>query len=273
VPDRARGERERLGGIVERRRAPAERRADHLPAPRGEHVERLAAPQRRMAAAVADPQRGVQHRRHPGRAGAQAEVHVLREQVCHGVERAELPQRGRRAREARRDRPPDGARALGAVRLQPLAQRARQQRRMRHRARERADRARQRMRRPLHAPVGVQQPRRVQGARVRAGDRRERGERAVDQLAVGVEQHGHVVPRPLDSGVARGAEPRVVAPFHDLGAPGRGTVGAAVGRARVDHDELRPLAHVRVDRAQQRRELGGGVVQHDDDREGHGAPP
>jgi hypothetical protein len=30
---------------------------------------------------------------------------------------------------------------------------------------------------------------------------------------------------------------------------------------------------MRVDRAQQRRQLGAGVVQHDDDREGHGAPP
>ena len=104
--------------------------------------------------------------------------------------------------------------------------------------------------------------------------RGERGERAVEQLAVRVEQDADVVARQLDAGVAgRRRSPGCPAAATTSAPHAAASAGAAVARAGVDRHELRPRGEAGVDRAQQHRQLGGGVVQHDDDREGHGAPP
>ena len=197
VTDRARRERQRLGCVVERERAVATDRPDDRAPPRREDVERLALPQHRVAAGVTDPQLRVQDRGHPGRARTQAQLHVLGEQVRGRVERAEPAQRGGLPGQARGDRPADGPRALRAPRLGALAHGARQQRRMQRRRGERADRPWQRVRRALHRAVALEQPRDVQRARVRGGERRQLRERAVEQLAVGIEQHGDRVARAL----------------------------------------------------------------------------
>ena len=226
-----------------------------------------------MPAAVLEHQVRMQDGRPPGGAGAQAQLHVLGEQVRGRVERPELAQHAGPRGQAGGDRPAHGAGPRGAVGLEPVAQRVGQRRRMHQRTGERADGARQRVGGALHAAVGVEQPGDVQRARVVGGGTGEPGQRVVEQLAIGIEQHGHVVARALDAGVGRRAEARVGPQLDHLGAPGGGALGAAVGRAGVDRDQLRPRRQVRVDRAQQRRQLGGGVVQHDDDREGHGAGP
>ena len=67
-----------------------------------------------------------------------------------------------------------------------------------------------------------------------------------------------------EPGVVGRAEAGVVRQLDDLGAAAAGERGPAVARARVDHDELRALGEVPVERVQQPRELGLGVVQDDD---------
>ena len=137
----------------------------------------------------------------------------------------------------------------------------------------RSHRARERVGGALHAPVGVEQARRVQRTRIGARRVREAGEAVVEQLAVRIQEHGYRVVRRRHAGVAGRAEAQVAREADHLRAPLAGDRRAVVVRAAVDHDELRPFRELRVDGAQQRRELGGGVVQHDDDRVGHGGGP
>ena len=171
VAGRAGGERERLGGIVQGERPRAARGADDgAPAPR-EGVDGLAVPVGRVAAGVTDSELRMEHGRQARRAGAEAEVHVLAEQVHGRVERAEAAQCRGVGREAGAERPAHGAGALRAVGLDPLAQRAREQRRVDGGRGHRSHRARERVGGALHAPVGVEQARRVQRTRMRRGPR------------------------------------------------------------------------------------------------------
>src|SRR6476661_6017834 len=70
------GERERLGEIVERGGRRAAVGGDDLAPPLGDLLVGLAGAQGGVSAEVADADGRVEHRRDPGRAGAQAEVHV-----------------------------------------------------------------------------------------------------------------------------------------------------------------------------------------------------
>jgi hypothetical protein len=220
-------------------------------APRDQLV-RLAAAAGGVTAGVADAQPWVQHGRDAIGAGAQAELHVLGEQVDRGIERPEPGERLGGGGQARGDRPADRAGGPRAVGLGPLEQRSRQEGRVDERGQQRADRAGQRVGGALDAAVGVQQPRGVECARVRPCDPRERGERAVDQLAVRVEQDRDVVPRTAQAGVAGCAEAGVVRQLDDVGPGGAGERCAVVAGAAVDHHELRPLGEVGVDRSEQR---------------------
>src|SRR4051794_6589781 len=113
----ARGEGQRLGGVVERQRACPEVGADDLaPAPR-EQLVRLAAVRRAgaVAAAVREPQVGVQDGRHAGGAGPQAQVQILEEQKLLRVERTEPAQCRGAGRDGRRDRPADRPAGGGVV--------------------------------------------------------------------------------------------------------------------------------------------------------------
>ena len=134
---------------------------------------------------------------------------------------------------------------------------------------QRADRPRQRVRRALERAVRVEQPRHPQPAAGRA--RGEQGERAVEQLAVRVEEDGDGMLRPLDAHVVGRPEPRVVPELDDLG-PGRPRERRAlVGRRGVHDDQLRRGGEP-PERGEQRRERPGRVVEHDDDGErGHAA--
>jgi hypothetical protein len=87
---------------------------------------------------------------------------------------------------------------------------------------------------------------------VLAGDRCERCQRAVEQLAVGIQQHRDAVPRPLEPGVAGRAEAGVAGQRDHLGAALRGQVRPAVAGAAVDGDDVRWLRQVSVDRVEQR---------------------
>ncbi|UUY02785.1 hypothetical protein LRS13_19165 [Svornostia abyssi] len=163
----------------------------------------------------------------PGRRRAQAEVEVLGEEEVRGVERAEAPQQRRARHEAGRDRPADDARGLGAPRVEPLAQRPRQQAGMDDRGHERVSASWHRVRAALHRPVRVQQPRGEE--RVAAGSERgEPRERVVAQLTIRVQQDGHRRGHPGQARVVRGAEPWVVMEPDHLGAPALGPRGAVV---------------------------------------------
>ena len=102
-----------------------------------------------------------------------------------------------------------------------------------------------------------------------AGEGGKAGERAVEQLAVGVEQDGDVVAGLGDARVAGRAEPGVVRQLDHLGTALAGQAGAAVGRAAVDDHELRRVDEVPLDRVEQHAQLGLGVVEDDDGGEGH----
>ena len=108
---------------------------------------------------------------------------------------------------------------------------------------------------------------------MRPGEAGERVERVVEQLAVRVQQDRDVVARQLEPGVRGGPEARVVAPLEHVRAPAGAAGRGAVVAPRVDHHDLRPHGQARLDGAQQELDLGGRLVQHDDDRVGHGAGP
>ena len=130
-----------------------------------------------------------------------------------------------------RDRPADAARALRPERLDPLEQRPGEDRRVHDGGQQRADRPRQRVRRALERAVRVEQPRDPQLAAGRA--RGEQGERAVEQLAVRVEEDG-------DGMLRRARRPRCwrrpnpgLSPSTTTSAPGRPRERrAVVGRRR-----------------------------------------
>ena len=263
----ARGERGRLREVVEPAGVAAAGRAHRLaPAP-GEQLVRLAVPQRRVPSEVPEREVGVQHRRQAERAGAQAQLHVLPEQVHGRIERPKPAQQRRRGGEAGGDRPADRPRPRRPVRLQPVAHGDGQQRRVHHSAGERADGAGKRMGRPLHAPVRIQQPRRVEGVRRRAHPLGQPHERVVEQLAVRVEQHRHVGPRGRHAEVRGRSEAHVAARVEHLRTPVARERGPAVARPRVHDHELRPRTRLGVHRRQQPSEVGLGVVQYDDRRE------
>ena len=184
-----------------------------------------------VAAEVAHAHGRVEHGRDPGGAGAQAQVHVLEEEELARVERAETPQDRGARRDARGDRPADRARALGAVGLGALAQRARQRGRVGDRGQQRAERARERVRGALDRPVGLEQPRDPEAVGADRGGAGEPVERPVEQLAVGVEQDGDRLARTLDARVVGRAEARVGTELDHLGARGAGERGALVARA------------------------------------------
>ena len=117
----------------------------------------------------------------------------------------------------------------------------------------------------LHAPVRIEQTRDVQRAWVLARQRGQPRERAVEHLAVRVQQHRHVVPRELHTGVAGGAEARVAGQHEHLGAARARQLRATVARPGVDDDELSG----RLERVEQDPQLRLGVMEHDDDGERH----
>ena len=242
-------------------RRAAARRADHgAAAPR---QQRPAARRRarRVTAGVADAQLRVQDGGTPGGARAQAQVHVLREQVHRGVERAEpraappscrrgmrrSPSRQSASRSARygstRSRSGSRAAAAGAAgrraaRRSCRAAGARSAGRLRRRraAAARAARPAARRTRPTSAP-----------------------RRAVEQLAVGVQQDADVVARPLDARVAGRAEARDCRAARRPRRPSvRGDVRAVVARAGVDDDDLGPLGRERA-RASAAASLSSGA--------------
>jgi hypothetical protein len=107
----------------------------------------------------------------------------------------------------------------------------------------------------LERSVGLDESRdeqRLQAAR----PGRKGGQPAVAQLAVGVEQHRHLVPRPRHADVAGGPEAEVGVERDHLGAGGGGQRGPVVARARVDDHVLGAGRKVVAHRPQQRRELG-----------------
>ena len=132
-----------------------------------------------------------------------------------------------------------------------LRERARGQ----HGAHQRAGAPREWMCAALQPSVGLDKPRDEQrvdplGA---GGERRQPG---VAQLAVGVEQDGHVVARPRHAGIAGGPEAQVALEHDHLGAGGGRERGPVVARARVDRHDLGVGGQVVADGAQQRRQLG-----------------
>ena len=162
--------------------------------------------------------------------------------------------------------------AAAPPRLEALAQGARHRARRPERGDERPRGAGQRVRAALDARRRAQQPRDEQRVRGRAR-RGERAERAVEQLAIGVEEHGHVVRGVLEAGVVRRPEPEVSFEHDRLRPVRAGDRGALVARAAVDDDDLRRRAEVALDRGQQRREVARRVVDDDDDGEAHRARP
>src|SRR4051812_26019946 len=123
--ERTGAERERLGGVVERERAPAELRSDHRAPAAGLEVERAGAERRpgRVAAVVDHADLGAQLGRDAGGAGAQAQLEVLVEEERGRVERAERAQEVGAGGDARGDRPADGTRRGRPPRLEALAHR------------------------------------------------------------------------------------------------------------------------------------------------------
>jgi hypothetical protein len=145
---------------------------------------------RRVSGRVEDADVRVVDRRNATRASAQAEVEILPVEVDGRVEGPELAQQVGPRGEAGRDRPPDGARAIGAVGLDAVAQRARQQRRMDQRGQVGTGRRGQRMGAALDGAVRIEQARSVQRGRMAARERRQAGEAVVEELAIRVEQDG-----------------------------------------------------------------------------------
>ena len=120
----------------------------------------------------------------------------------------------------------------------------------------------------LQRTVGLDQPRDEQ--RVDAlGTRGERGQPGVAQLAVGVEQDGHVVARPRHARVAGGPEAGVAVEHDHLGAGRRASAGPSSREPESTATTLGVGGQVVADRAQQRPQLGRRVVQDGDDREAH----
>src|SRR3954452_7593306 len=117
--ERAGAERERLGRVVERERAPAELRSDHRPPAAGLEVERAGAERRagRVTAVVDQADLRAQLGRDAGGAGAQAQLEVLVEEECGWVEGAERAQQVRARGEAGGDRPADDPRRARPPRL------------------------------------------------------------------------------------------------------------------------------------------------------------
>ena len=120
-------------------------------------------------------------------------------------------------------------------------------------------------------PSGFERAAGRAGARGRGDARDERGERRRRQLAVGVQQHGDVVPRPLDPGVVRGAEAGVRAELEDSAPAARASAGAVVRGRRV-HDDSCGRGAGRASEASSAGSGPRGVVGDDDDREGRGRP-
>src|SRR3954453_3259382 len=122
--ERARAERQRLGGVVEHEGAAAEVPPHHRAAPPGLHVDRARAERRarRVAAVVHDAHGRAQLGRHARGARAQAQLEVLVEEERARVERAEPAQEVRARGEARGDRPVDAARRGRSPGLEPLTQ-------------------------------------------------------------------------------------------------------------------------------------------------------
>jgi hypothetical protein len=253
----------------ERRRA--EPGADHGPPAARLEVKHARAERgaRGVAAVVQHARVGVELGRDAGGARAQAQVEVLVEQEGAGVEGAEPAQELGARGEAGGDRPAHAARTLGAPGLEALAQRPRQRARRHERGDQRGG-AGERVGAVLRRAVGVQQAGGEQ--RVAAGGApRERGERIVDQLAVGVQEHRDAGPGEPQPGVAGGAEARVAVEPDDVRAARGGEVGAAVGRAAVGDHDLRRRVEVTLDRIEQRGEVRPRVVDDDDRGERHRA--
>ena len=268
------GERERLGEVVERAArgaracAPTASRRRRASSSNGSPLA-----QRGVAAGVADAQLRVQDGRDAGGAGAQAQLHVLGEQVHGRVERAEPPQRRRVARPGRRRSP-----------SRPCARRSARYGSARSRSargssggwtsagEQRAERAGQRVRGALDAAVGV----RAAAARAaRAGCARASAASAASEPSTssqsGLRRTVTSWRARGDAGVAGGAEAR--------GCPGSSITSAPRARASAAPPSREPLstttscggsAQVALERVEQRAQLGLGVVQDDDDRERHG---
>ncbi len=83
-------------------------------------------------------------------------------------------------------------------------------------------------------------------------------ERAVEQLAVRVEQHGHGMPRPLDAGVVGRAEARVAAELDDLRAAG---AWRAPARRRTSRCRRRSAAAARAARRASASSAGSGPAE------------
>ena len=182
-------------------------------------------------------------------------------------------QRGGVGGEAGADRPADAHRAAGAPRLEPLAQ---------PRAAAARAAAAPRAARPRSRAAGARsaapRPRRAAAARAARRARRRRSPRGGAGASSSSSQSG--LSRTVTSACAAATPALHAAPKPGLSrrsitsAPHAAAASAPPScAARVDDHDLRPLAEPGVERAQQRRQLGGGVVQHDDDRVGHGAPP
>ena len=99
-----------------------------------------------------------------------------------------------------------------------------------HGAQQGGGRARHRVRAALQRPVGVQQPRHHQRVAF-ARELHEPREPRVEQHAVGVQPHGHVVARTRQTSVVRRAEAWVAVEHDDVGARVARDARAVIGRA------------------------------------------
>ena len=216
------------------------------------------------AAEVAHHDLGVQHRRHAGGVRAQAQVQVLVEQERAGVERAQAAQQRRSAPRGRRRSPSRRAAARRA--RWGCGQRARGQH-----ARARAPPGRPGSGCALRCSApSASSSRGTSSASPPAARAAERGEPGVEQLAVGVEQDGHVV--------ARRARRRRCWPPRSPGCRRARSTSAPAARASAGPSSREPestttswasAGEVARERGQQRRQLGRRVVQDGDDREAH----
>ena len=145
---------------------------------------------------------------------------------------------------------------------------ARRQRRREQRARGPG----QRVRGALH-PARVEQPRRVQRAARAGGDRREAGSASSSSSQSGLSRT--VTSERAAATPALHAAPKPGLSRRSITSAPHAAAACAPPSSRPvsTTTSCGPLAEPGVERAQQHRQLRGGVVQHDDDRVGHGAPP
>jgi hypothetical protein len=210
----------------------------HLPAPPGAEVEVAVLCERPAGGGAAEVANGHVRpvdRRDAGPARPQAQLHVLVEEERVRIERAERAELVGPAQDAGGHGPADGARALGAPRLEPGGEEAARK----HRRHERPDPSGQRVRAVLNGPVGVQQPRGQESA-ARERVPGEPREPVVEQLHVRVHERSHVLRDPLDPRIAARAEAEVPVQADHLGAALGCKLRPAIARAAVHDDHLRP---------------------------------